>query len=69
MGGWKSGNIENRERMKKWKDRKNFSFHHLCLVGRVKKWRDGKLFYLVENKVCINFPRSEERRVGKECLE
>ena len=48
-------------RMKKWENKKDFSFPHLCLVGRVKKWRDEKLFYLVEkrnemieNRVCIN---------------
>ena len=43
--------------MQKWEDIKYFSFPHLCLVGRVEKWiRDGKLFYLVENRVCINLP-------------
>ena len=50
LGGWKSGRIE------KWKNRKDFSFSYLCLVGRVEKLRDGKLFCLVENKVCINLP-------------
>ena len=47
--------------MEKWEDRKDFSFPHLCLVGRVEKWRDEKLFYLVgkrngriENGVCIS---------------
>ena len=47
--------------MEKWEDRKDFSFPHLCLVGRVEKLRDEKLFYLVgkrngriENGVCIN---------------
>ena len=56
VGRIKSGRIENGEMMEKWEDRKDFSFPHLCLVGRVEKWRDGKLFCLVENKVCINFP-------------
>ena len=49
------------KRMEKWENRKNFSFSHLCLVGRVEKWRDGTLFCLVyikneriENRVCIN---------------
>ena len=58
---WKSERIENGERMKKWEDRRDFSFPRLCLVGRVEKWRDGKLFCLVmkingriENRVCIN---------------
>ena len=54
LGGWKSGRIENGERMKKWEDRKNFSFPHFCLFGRVEKWRDRKLFCLIKNKVCIN---------------
>ena len=40
--------------MEKWRDRKDFSFSNLCLVGRVEKWRDEKLFYLIENKVYIN---------------
>ena len=40
--------------MKKWENRKDFSFPHLCLVGRVEKLRNEKLFYLNENKVCIN---------------
>ena len=35
-------------------DRKDFSFPHLCLVGRMEKWMNKKLFYFVENKVCIN---------------
>ena len=42
--------------MEKGEDRKVFSFPDLCLVERVEKWRDGKLFDLVENKVCINLP-------------
>ena len=42
--------------MEKGEDRKVFSFPDLCLVERVEKWRDGKLFGLVENKVCINLP-------------
>ena len=60
---WKSERIENWERMKKWEDRRDFSFPRLCLVGRMEKWRDGKLFYLVEkktekieNRACINLP-------------
>ena len=56
MGLWKSGKIENEEMMEKWEDRKDFSFPRLCLVGRVEKWRDGKPFYFVENKICINLP-------------
>ena len=52
--------------MKKWEDKKDFNFPHLCLVGRVEKWRvekwrDEKRFCLVEkrneiieNEVCIN---------------
>ena len=58
---WKSGRIENRERIEKFKDRKDLVFSHMCLVGRVEKWRDEKLFCLVEkkkvrieNRVCIN---------------
>ena len=42
--------------MEKGEDRKVFRFFDLCLVERVEKWRDGKLFGLVENKVCINLP-------------
>ena len=42
--------------MEKWEDRKYFRFYHLCLVRRMEKWRDEKLFYLVENKICINLP-------------
>ena len=40
--------------IEKWEDRKDFSFTHLCLVGRVEKWMNGKLFCFVENKVGIN---------------
>ena len=36
--------------MEKLGDRKDFSFSHLYLVGRVEKWRDGKLFCLVEKR-------------------
>ena len=42
--------------MKKWEDRKIFSFPHLCVVERVEKWKDRKLFSLIENKFCINLP-------------
>ena len=63
FGEWKSGRIENGERIEKWKDRKDIVFSHMCLVGRVEKWKDGKLFYLVEkkserieNKICVNLP-------------
>ena len=63
VGKWKSGRIENGERIEKWTDRKDLVFSYMCLVGRVKKWRDGKLFCLIEkkserieNKVCINLP-------------
>ena len=63
FGEWKSGRIENGERIEKWKDRKDLVFSHMCLVGRVEKWKDGKLFYLVEkksvrieNKICVNLP-------------
>ena len=52
-----------KERIEKWKDRKDLVFSYMYLVGRVEKWRDGKLFYLVEkkserieNKVCIKLP-------------
>ena len=51
--------------IKKWNDRKNLVFSHMCLVGRIEKWRDEKIFYLVEKK--SERIRSEERRVGKEC--
>ena len=30
--------------MKKWKDRKDFSFSHLCLVERVEKVEGWKTF-------------------------
>ena len=63
MEEWKSERIENRERIEKWKDRKDLDFSRVYLVGRVEKWRDGKHFCLVgkkseriENKVCIKLP-------------
>ena len=39
--GEKSGIIENGERMKKSKDRKDFNFSHFCLVGigKVEEWK------------------------------
>ena len=37
FGEWKSGRIENGERIEKWKDRKDLVFSYMCLVGRVKK--------------------------------
>ena len=43
--GWEDGNVENEKRVEKWKDRKNFNFHHLCLVGKVKKWRNKFFFF------------------------
>ena len=45
MGGWKINGM-----MKKWEDRKDLVFSHVCLVGGVKKWEGGKLFYLVREK-------------------
>ena len=48
--GWKSGRMENCERMEKWKDGKYLVFPRVCLVGEMEKWEDGKLFYLVEKK-------------------
>ena len=37
LGGWKNERIENKEKMEKREDKKDFSFLPLCLVGRVKK--------------------------------
>ena len=37
LGGWKIERIENWDIMEKWKNRKNFSFSRLRLVGRMKK--------------------------------
>ena len=47
---WKSGMMENCERMEKWEDGKYLVFPLVCLVGGVEKWEGGKLFYLVEEK-------------------
>ena len=53
--------MENEEMKKKWNDRRDFNFPHLCLVGG---WNCGGIensFCLVEkknerieNKICIN---------------
>ena len=45
MRGWKISG-----RMKKWEDRKNLVFPHVCLVGGMEKCDSGKLFCLVEKK-------------------
>jgi len=37
--------------VKKWEDKKDLVFSHLCLVGRMEKWRDRKLICLVEKKI------------------
>ena len=58
MGGWKSGKIKNGENLKKWEDKKDFSFFLLYLVERVEKWGDWKFFCLIEKKKRI------ENRVG-----
>ena len=50
MGGWKNGRIKNGENLKKWEDKKDFSFFLLYLVGRVEKWRDWNFFCLIEKK-------------------
>ena len=50
MEEWKNGRIENRERIEKWKNRKDLVFSHICLIGRIEKWKDEKLFCLVEKK-------------------
>ena len=42
--------IKNGEGIKKWEDKKDLVFSHMCLVGRIEKWGEGKLFYLVEKK-------------------
>ena len=36
--------------MKKWDDRKDLVFPHVCLVGRVEKWEGEKLFCLVREE-------------------
>ena len=42
--------IENWEMMEKLENKKDFSFPHLCLIGRVEKWREEFFFYLVEKR-------------------
>ena len=49
--------------MKKWDNKKDLVFPHLCLIGRMEKQRNGKFFCLIEiknemmkNKVDINLP-------------
>ena len=37
---WKSGKIENRKYMNKWRDKRDFSFLYLYLVGR---WKSGEI--------------------------
>ena len=59
--GWKDGKVENEKWvpqkkkkieiwMKKWKNRKDFNFLHLCLVGS--GWKGGKVekwnFFLID---------------------
>lgn len=41
---------ENEKKVEKWKNKRDFSFPYLYLVGRVKKWSDKNLFCLVEKK-------------------
>lgn len=41
---------ENEKKVEKWKNRRDFSFPYLYLVGRVKKWSGENLFCLVEKK-------------------
>ena len=36
--------------MKKWEDRKDLVFPHVCLVGEVEKWKGEKLFCFVGEK-------------------
>ena len=50
MEEWKSGRMENCERMEKWEDGKYLVFPRVCLVGGMEKWEDEKLFCLVEKK-------------------
>ena len=45
---WK---LENQERIKESRDKRNLVFFYLCLVGRMKKWRDEKFICLVERKI------------------
>ena len=47
MEEWKSGRMENFERIEKWEDEKYLVFPLVCLVGGVKKWDDEKNFCLV----------------------
>ena len=44
---WKSWRIENKKDMNKWRDKKDFIFLYLYLVGG---WKSGE----IKNKVCIN---------------
>ena len=50
MEEWKSGRIENEERIEKWEDRRDLVFSHLCLIRKMEKRRDGKLICFVEKK-------------------
>ena len=50
MEEWKSGRVENCERMERWEDGKYLVFPHVCLVGMMEKWEHGKLFCLVKKK-------------------
>ena len=47
---WKSGRIENWEKIEKWEDIRNLVFSQLYLVGMMEKWRYWKFICLVEKK-------------------
>ena len=50
MEEWKSGKMENCERMKKWENGKYLVLPRVCLVEGMEKWEDEKLFCLIEKK-------------------
>ena len=48
VGGVETWGIENEELIEKWKDKRNFNFPHLCLVGggKIEGWKKISFFYI-----------------------
>ena len=51
MEEWKSGRMENCERMEMWEDGEYLVFPLVCLVGGVEKWEGGNSFVWLERKM------------------
>ena len=54
VAGVETWGIENEELIEKWKDKRNFNFPHLCLVGggKMEGWKKISFFLYINLLIC-----------------